>query len=305
MLAEVTAGLSLPQKTLPSKFFYDERGSQLFDEITGLDEYYLTRAETALMQQHGPEIARLLGPGCLLIEYGSGSSVKTRILLDHVTDPAGYMPIDISTEHLLKTAEALQADYPDLPVMPVSADFTASFELPDPPRDVRRRVVYFPGSTIGNFTKPAAASLLSQMARVSGPGGGVLVGVDLDKDPGILHAAYNDSQGVTAEFNLNILTRLNRELGAEFDLGGFAHEARYNREQSRIEMHLVSRHEQCAAINGRTFRFAQGETILTEYSHKYTAESFGKMAAEAGLRTERVWCDSRGLFSVQFLANEQ
>lgn len=304
VLAEVLEGLSQNQKTLPCKLFYDERGSRLFERITELDEYYLTRTEVEIMQRFGAEMAGALGPRCLLIEYGAGSSAKTRILLDNLREPAAYVPVDISGDFLLKAAEALQNDYPNVPVMPVVADFTGPFEVPAPPRPARRSVVYFPGSTIGNFEPDEATGLLRQMAQHCGSGGGVLIGVDLEKAPHLLHAAYNDADGVTAQFNLNLLRRLNRELGANFNVDRFEHQAAYDADNSRIEMYLVSRADQTVVIGGRAFNFTRGEAILTEYSHKYSLSAFQKMAAEAGLRTTHVWTDPDDLFSVQFLSRD-
>lgn len=301
MLKDAIAGLTSPRKTLPSKYLYDEEGSRLFDEITELDEYYPTRTEAEIMRLYGPEMAEILGPRVLLIEYGSGSSAKTCILLDHMRDVAGYVPVDISGDYLSKVARQLQKDYPHIPVLPVAADFTKPFALPKAPRPVRRRVVYFPGSTIGNFTRAEAGRILKQMAQMCGRGGGVLIGVDLLKPVDVLHTAYNDARGVTAAFNLNLLRRLNNELDADFDLDAFEHRAEFNERESRIEMGLVARREQQVELGGASIHFDEGESILTEYSHKYTVESFGEMAASAGLRTERVWKDSQEFFSVQYL----
>lgn len=301
-LEEVVAGLARPRKTLPSKFFYDERGSRLFDRICELDEYYLTRTELALMETHAEAMAARLGPGCLLVEYGSGSSIKTRILLDHLADPAGYVPIDISREHLLRSAADLSAAYPGLPVRPVCADYTQTLTLPDPGGPVRRTVVYFPGSTIGNFEPEEARAFLVQAARVCGPGGALLIGVDLQKDRAVLEAAYNDAEGVTAAFNKNVLARINAELGADFDLDAFDHRAVYDAALGRIEMHLVSLRDQCARVGAHRFAFRRGETICTEYSHKYTLDGFARLAAEAGFAVEQVWTDARDYFSVQYLA---
>ncbi|MCZ6539513.1 MAG: L-histidine N(alpha)-methyltransferase, partial [Chloroflexi bacterium] len=282
MLDDVVAGLSQPQKTLPSKYFYDERGSKLFDDICELDEYYVTRTESALMAENVGEIASALGPEVLLIEYGSGSSSKTRLLLENLDRPVGYVPIDISGDYLSRVSLALQVDYPKIEIMPVAADFTGTFEVPSPGKSELRRIVYFPGSTIGNFQRPEAQGLLAGMADRAGVGGGVLIGVDLDKDREVLHAAYNDSAGVTAQFNLNVLTRINRELGASFDVRNFRHRAIFNEDDSCIEMHLVSTRDQTVNVCKYTFEFRANETILTEYSHKYTLGSFEKMAADAG-----------------------
>ncbi|MFW6195597.1 MAG: L-histidine N(alpha)-methyltransferase, partial [Chloroflexota bacterium] len=255
-------GLSRPQKTLPSKLLYDERGSEIFDDICELDEYYLTRTEEALMEEHAPEMAATMGPGCLLIEYGAGSTTKVRTLLDQMESPAGFVPVDISGEHLLQAASRVQSDYPGVPVLPVVADFMQPFDVPESPCPVQRRVAFFPGSTIGNFARAEAEALLRRMAEQCGPGGGLLIGVDLDKDPETLLHAYDDAEGVTASFSLNLLRRLNREIGADFDVDGFRHRAVYNPEHSRIEISLVSQRPQDVHINGHRFHFDEGEGIL-------------------------------------------
>ncbi len=301
MRREVMAGLRKPQKCISPKYFYDRRGSQLFDRICELDEYYPTRTELAIMEDHVEDMARLLGPGCLLIEYGSGSSLKTRILLDHLEAPAAYVPVDISRTHLLETAEAVNADYPALDLLPVCADFTQPFDLPAPAAEGIRRVVYFPGSTIGNLSPDGAAALLADSAALVGDGGGLLIGVDLKKDPAVLERAYNDAQGVTASFNKNLLRRLNRELDADFDLDTFRHKAIYNVAQGRIEMHLLSDRHQTVRVDGEEISFAAGETIHTEDSHKFALDEFAALARPAGWTVRRVWTDSDKLFSVQYL----
>ncbi|MFQ5568902.1 MAG: L-histidine N(alpha)-methyltransferase [Rhodothermales bacterium] len=298
-LDEIVEGLLKPQKFISSKFFYDVRGSQLFDEICELPEYYLTRTEMALMQRYIGEMVERIGPHCLLVEYGSGSSLKTRILLDHLPEPAGYVPIDISREHLLQSAMALSAAYPGLQVMPVCADYTTEFRLPD--LDGARAVVYFPGSTVGNFEPDEARAFLQRIAQIVGPGGGLLIGVDLKKEVALIEAAYNDAQGVTAAFNKNMLARINRELGSNFDLDRFAHHAFYNEEHGRIEMHLVSLDNQCLRVGDVQIPIQKGETILTEYSYKYSLEDFAAIAAKAGFDVEQVWVDDHRLFSVQDL----
>ncbi len=300
-LADALAGLSKPRKTLPSKYFYDETGSQLFEDICELKEYYPTRTEMAIMERHIDEMVEALGPRCLLIEYGSGSSLKTRILLDHLIDPAGYVPIDISRDFLLQVAETIAHDYPDLVVKPVSADYTRSFSLPvfNPPP--RRRIVYFPGSTIGNFEPGGALAFLRHVAEVCGEGGGLLIGVDLKKEVSVMEAAYDDARGVTAAFNKNILVRLNEELGASFDLDAFEHLARYNSEEGRVEMHLVSTQAQTAELAGRRITFEAGETIHTENSYKYAVPQFAELAARAGFEQRAVWTDEADYFSVQYL----
>ena len=300
-LSDVLEGLRRPQKTLPAKYFYDEVGSQLFETICELEEYYPTRTEMAIMERYIDEIVALLGPRCLLIEYGSGSSLKTRILLDRLVDPAGYVPIDISGDFLQDVAANLSADYPDLRIEPVVADYTRPFALPDIQPPPRRRVVYFPGSTIGNFEPAGAIHFLTRAAQVCGPGGGLLIGVDLQKDIQVLEAAYDDARGVTAAFNKNMLSRINRELGADFDLEGFDHRALYNRNEGRIEMHLVSQQAQSVTISGRRIDFERCETIHTENSYKYAPAQFGRLAARAGFVQEHVWTDEASYFSVQYL----
>lgn len=301
-LEDVVQGLSGDRKSIPCKYFYDERGSLLFDDICELDEYYPTRTEIAIMRQYGSEMAELLGPRCLLIEYGSGSSTKTPILLDQLENPAGYVPIDISREHLLNSAERLQRAYPDLPIYPVSADYTQPFDLPEINREMNRRVVYFPGSTIGNFHPDEAKKFLKQIARVAGPRGGLLLGVDIRKQHEILESAYNDAAGVTAAFNLNLLERINRELGADFDLTQFEHRAIYNESRSRVEMRLFSLKDQTVRIDAHEFSFAKGESMLTECSYKYGFDDFAELAKSAGFQVERVWTDEQPLFSVQYLS---
>jgi dimethylhistidine N-methyltransferase len=299
-LAEIVDGLSQAQKSLSPKFFYDARGSKLFDEICELPEYYLTKTELAIMRAHIGDIAALVGPQASLIEFGSGSSLKTRILLDGLDRLAAYVPVDISREHLMTAAESLAADYLDIEVWPVLADFMQPFELPNPSVMPLRNIVYFPGSTIGNFSPDKAHSLLTVMHEEAGEDGALLIGVDLQKDRAVIERAYNDSAGVTAEFNLNVLTRINTEFGANFDVDLFRHHAVYNEEHGRIEMHLISECEQTVCIDGRSFSFEKGETILTEHSHKYTLEQFGKIANRAGFAVDTVWTDPEELFSVQY-----
>lgn len=302
MLDEVMGGLSLNPRTLPSKYFYDETGSRLFDEITELAEYYITRTETAIMGLHAAEMAAEIGSRALLVEFGSGSSTKTRILLDQLSDPVGYVPVDISGEYLAEVAHALRLAHPHVPILPLAADFTAPLQLPRPPRTPARNVVYFPGSTIGNFPALEASRLLARMKKVAGPGGGVLIGFDTVKPRHLLHAAYNDAAGVTARFNLNLLVRLNAELNADFDLSGFRHEAPFNAEASRIEMHLVSLRRQVVHIADHEFTFEPEERLVTEHSHKYSLEAFADLARSAGLVAERTWTDPQKMFCVQFLA---
>jgi L-histidine Nalpha-methyltransferase len=299
--ADVLRGLRGAKKELPCKYFYDEVGSALFDQITELEEYYPTRTELGIMQRHVAEMAGLLGPRCFLIEYGSGSSVKTRLLLNHMRDPAGYVPIDVSGEHLLRAADAVAEEYPEIEVLPLCADFTRPLCLPTCRKRAARRVVYFPGSTLGNFTPGEATALLRQTAVLCGQGGGLLLGIDLRKDPRVMKAAYNDRRGVTAAFNRNILVRINRELGADFDIDQFAHRAVYDAVKGRIEMHLVSRRDQIVRVGDMPFFFAAGESIHTENSHKYSLPALTNLADAGGFAVERTWTDERGYFSVAYL----
>lgn len=294
---EVLDGLARRPKQLPSKYFYDARGSVLFDQICELEEYYPTRTELAIMQSNIDEIVDCLGPRCLLVEYGSGSSLKTRELIDQMIDPVAYVPIDISREHLADSAASLSAAFPELEVLPVCADYTGAISLPSTERPYDRVIVYFPGSTIGNFEPAEAQEFLERMTQV---GEALLIGVDLQKDKSILEAAYNDAKGVTAAFNKNLLRRMNRELGATFDLSAFDHQAVYNGEHGRIEMYLISRRNQCVRIAGRSVHFERGERICTEYSYKYTLDGFARLASTAGFRVERVWTDAEQHFSLQY-----
>ncbi|PPR64006.1 MAG: Histidine N-alpha-methyltransferase [Alphaproteobacteria bacterium MarineAlpha3_Bin3] len=299
---DVFEGLSREQKELPCKYFYDDRGSELFNTICGLDEYYPTRTETALLQAHGREMADLIGPGVCLIEFGCGSLLKTRLLLDALRSPAAFVPIDISADHLLQSAAALAADYPNLEVLPVVADFTRPVKLPDKARKAsENRIGFFPGSTIGNFDHAGAADFLATVADMVGGGGALLIGVDLKKDEDILVRAYDDAQGVTAAFNRNVLERINRELGGCFDIETFRHRALYNGAEGRIEMHLVSEKDQTVTVHDRDFTFTEGETIHTEDSYKYHVEEFSSFAAGAGFRSARTWVDGDGLFSLHYL----
>jgi L-histidine N-alpha-methyltransferase len=298
--AEVLRGLRAPAKELPCKYFYDEAGSALFERITLLDEYYLTRTEVGIMRTHARAMAELLGRRCLLIEYGSASSAKTRLLLDYLLDPAGYVPIDVSGAYLLDAARQLSSDYPHLEVIPVCADFCKPLHLPVPHGLAARRVVYFPGSTIGNFGPAETISLLRRTAALCGPGGGFLLGADLCKDERVLEAAYNDAQGVTAAFNRNLLVRINRELSADFDPRQFSHRAFFNSLESRIEMHLVSAQAQWAHLDDEEFLFAPGESIRTEYSYKYSPRALVDLAHAAGFVMERTWTDQRKYFSVSY-----
>ena len=300
-LSEAMAGLQRERKELPCKYFYDERGSQLFDLICELPEYYPTRIERSIMKEWVNEMALAIGPEALVIEYGSGSSLKTRLLLDVLERPTAYVPVDISRDHLMKSAESLAKDYPTLEVLPVCADFTQAFGVPEPSCTPRRRVVYFPGSTIGNLTRDRAILLLAGVAEVCEPGGALLIGVDLKKDRESLERAYDDSQGITAAFNRNLLVRMNRELAANFDVELFRHRAVWMEEAGRVEMHLVSEVEQTVQLDGEEIHFRKGEHICTEHSHKYTLEGFAEMGEEAGLCVVHYWTDPGQRFSVQLL----
>jgi len=297
--ADVLAGLARPQKQLSAKYFYDETGSRLFDCITALLEYYPTRTEIGILRDHAAAMAARCGPRCLLIELGAGSMTKVRLLLDQLDQPAGYAPVDVSGDHLQAAATALAEDYPTLDVWPVVADFTGAFELPDVP--ARRRVVYFPGSTIGNFDPTEADALLSRVAKLVGPGGGLLLGVDLRKPMDVLERAYNDASGVTAAFNRNLLVRINREVGANFDPAAFRHHAFFNSQLSRIEMHLVSERRQRVRVGPALFDFRPGESIHTENSYKYSVPELAARAARCGLRLDDTWTDERKYFAVLYL----
>ena len=303
-LDELIDGLRQPEKMISPKYFYDERGSQLFEEITRLPEYYPTETELGIMRDNVGEIAALVGKQASLIEFGSGSSLKTRVLLENLDELAAYVPVDISEDHLLESAQQIREDFPKLDVLPVVADFTQPFQLPSPKIMPVRNIVYFPGSTIGNFTHDAAHELLQVMHEEAGAGGALLIGVDLQKDPAIIERAYNDSAGVTAEFNRNMLRHLNREFGADFDLGAFAHSAEYNEKKGRVEIRLVSEQDQEFTLGNESFSIDRDEAILTEYSHKYTLEGFAAMAEAAGFRVEKVWMDAERLFSVQYLVRD-
>jgi len=298
---DVVDGLDRTQKTLPCKYFYDERGSQLFDEICELEEYYPTRTESRILHDHIAEISARLGDDCRMVEYGSGSSTKTRILLSGVPGLKVYVPVDISREHLNATARILSHDYPGIDITPVCADYTQPFSLPRPTRPIAGTAVFFPGSTIGNFDPNEAEEFLANIARVAGPSGGLLIGVDLKKDHGILHAAYNDASGVTAAFNRNVLVHINDVLSADFNVDAFDHHAFYNEELGRIEMHLRSLADQSVNVGPRRFHFARGETIHTECSYKYSLPQFAALAGRAGFEVEQVWTDEQSLFSVQWL----
>jgi dimethylhistidine N-methyltransferase len=300
-MSEIIDGLSAEQKTISPKYFYDERGSQLFDQITRLPEYYLTNTELGIMRDNIDEIASMVGKQASLIEFGSGSSLKTRVLLEHLSELAAYVPVDISDEHLHTSASEIRSEFPHIDVLPVVADFTKHFDLPTPMVMPIRNVVYFPGSTIGNFEHDEAMELLRVMYDEAGKNGALLIGVDLQKDPKLIEDAYNDDAGITAKFNLNMLQHLNRDYGANFDVTEFEHSANYDEKEGRVVIELVSQTDQTFEIADTAFEIADGEAILTEYSHKYSLAGFAAMASAAGFTVEKVWTDSERLFSVQFL----
>lgn len=302
MLEEVLQGLQKPQKTLPSKYFYDKRGSELFEQICELDEYYPTRTELSIMRENMDEITDQLGAKIQLIELGSGSSLKTRLLISHLKELHSYVPVDISEDFLADVAENIQAEYPSLNVIPVAADYTQPFELPETDLDTRR-IAYYPGSTIGNFTKEQAAEFIALIGGLVGENGGLLIGFDLLKNKETLIEAYDDAKGVTAEFNKNILWRINRELDANFDPDAFEHKAIFNEDKSRIEMHLVSQKDQVVDIMGTAIHFSKGETIHTENSHKYSLESFREITAPH-FHPIKTWTDEDEMFAVQFLTKQ-
>jgi dimethylhistidine N-methyltransferase len=297
----VVRGLGLRPKAIPSKFFYDARGSRLFEEICELEEYYLTRTEIGLLERHGAAIAELIGGRARLVEFGSGSSVKVRILLEAMRKPAVYMPIDISRDHLLRSASSLAREHRDVEVVPVCADYLRDFALPAARTRTEKTVGFFPGSTIGNLSPQESVVFLRRVARKLGPRGELLIGVDLKKDEAVLEAAYDDPEGITARFNLNLLHRANRELGADFNLDAFRHLAFYDEREGRIEMHLESGRAQTVHVDGLAFAFARGETIHTENSYKYEVGEFLALAGEAGFRPLRTWTDPQDLFSVHYL----
>lgn len=297
---DVLVGLAAQQKFLSAKYFYDSEGSELFEAITRQPEYYPTRTEIGILDARGAEIAAMLPAHANLVEFGSGSTAKVRRLLIHLTDLAAYVPVDVSESFLRSEADALAADFPNLAIAPVAADFTRAFTLPN---GLSHGAVagFFPGSTIGNFEPPQAAHLLAHFGRVLGRGATLIIGVDLVKDKAVLDAAYDDASGITAAFNRNLLVRINRELGADIDVAAFTHRAFFDEAASRIEMHLVSRVAQIVTVAGKSFAFAAGESIHTENSYKYTIDGFRSLAAEAGWTPRAVWTDSDALFSIHAL----
>lgn len=299
----VLAGLERRPRAIPAKFLYDARGSALFDAICELPEYYLTRTETEILRRSATDIAAMAGPRCALVEYGSGSSVKSRLLIEAMHDLGVYVPVDISRQHLDATANRLRRDYPRLRVEPVCADYMTLDHLPIDLGTARRRIGFFPGSTIGNLTPVEAKAFLRRARGLLGDGGAMVLGVDLKKDPRRLHDAYNDAAGVTAQFTLNLLRRMNRELEANFDLSAFAHEAFYNPVEGRIEIYFRSLRPQTVSVAGRSFDFADGERVHTEYSYKFDDAGIATLACSAGFTIARTWTDPARLFAVVYLVS--
>jgi dimethylhistidine N-methyltransferase len=300
-LRDVVSGLSRPQKEIPCKWLYDAQGSALFDRICELPEYYPTRTELAILERHVGAMAHQLGTGCAVVEYGTGSGLKTQLLLEHVRRPACYVPVDISASALAEAAARLRKRFPALVVLPVHGDFTRPVVLPREASEARRRAVFFPGSTIGNLHKGETVVFLSRIRRDCGRGGGLLLGVDLLKDRRTLVRAYDDERGVTAAFDRNLLVRANSELGADFDVAAFRHEARFDERHGRIEMHLVATSPQAVHVGGATFHLAAGESIHTESSYKFALPELRGLAALAGWRVEQVWTDENAWFAVCWL----
>ena len=298
LLSDVIAGLSSDPRTLPCKYFYDEQGAALFQKICELPEYYITRTEIDILSRYHAEIASQIGPNVELIGLGTGAGTKTTILIEALDKPAVYIPVDISEKQLRKSTAVFQKIFPNLEILPVCADYLQPVVLPSPRREAARNVVYFPGSTIGNFEPNEALEFLRRIANVSGRGGGLLIGADLQKDQNVIEAAYNDSAGVTAEFNLNLLAHINRKTGANFDLNQWQHRAIYNSEAGRIEMYLISQADQTVRIQDREFHFRAGERILTEHSYKHTPEGFTSLAGKAGFDFVKLWTDDARLFGV-------
>lgn len=305
MRDDVLAGLAQRPKSLPSQYLYDERGAELFERICDTDEYYLTRTELGILQRHMPSIAERIGSDALVIEPGSGSGIKTRLLLEQLEQPAGYVPIDVAKQQLTAFAADIDQAFPNLDVLPVCADFTGDYDVPDCEQATGKRVAFFPGSTIGNFVPEQALVVLRRLAALCEGDGGLLIGIDLKKDPDLIESAYDDQAGVSREFALNYLVRLNRELGAAFALDQFHYEAPYNEPLGRIEMALISLRNQTVRVDGATVEFADQERVRTEVSHKYTPDEFAGLAAQAGLQVEQTWTDPQRLFSVQYLSRNQ
>ncbi len=299
-LRDVKAGLSSSPKRIPCKYFYDDRGSRLFEQICEVPEYYPTRTELEIMSRHKKEMASQIGPGVRLVEFGSGSSVKTRILLEALASPSVYIPVDISHNHLIETCSRLATDYSGLEVLPLVADYSTHLVLPESSSDFRRTVAYFPGSTIGNFNEREAHRFLHRVRRLVGDDGALLIGMDLEKDPAVLLAAYDDRAGVTAQFNLNLLERMRRQLGAEVKPATFSHVVRYNSKQNRIELYLRSRLAQTISVGGESYELAQGELIHTENCHKYNMRQARDLAVASGFRLGTSWQGPDSHFSVQY-----
>jgi len=299
--ADVLAGLAEPPYAIPPKYLYDDRGSELFDRICELEAYYPTRTELGILRDHGLAIGQRVGARAAVVELGSGSSNKTQILLDSLPEPLAYIPVEIAREPLAKAADRIQAAYPGLEVLPVCADYHRELRLPEPAGKPRRYLLYFPGSTIGNFEPEDAEAFLKRLATLAGEGGQLLIGVDLIKDVAVLRRAYDDPEGVTAAFNRNLLDRIRRELGAELDREAFSHRAQFNEQRGCIEMHLVSLEAQTIRIGGRDIPFAEGQTIRTERSYKYTLDGFADLATRAGWTGAGLWTDPDRWFSVHLL----
>ena len=297
-LADVIAGLSSNPRTLPCKYFYDDRGAALFQKICELPEYYVTRTEIDILDRNRSEIASQLGANIQLIGLGTGAGTKTRILIEALEKPAVYVPVDISEKQLRESTAVFRKVFPKLEILPVCADYLQPVVLPSPRHKPARNIVYFPGSTIGNFEQGEAIEFLRRISNVCRGGGGLLIGVDLKKEQQVLEAAYNDRAGVTAQFNLNLLGRLNRDLGADFDLNQWQHRAVYNSTDGRIEMHLISDIDQFVHLDEHKFHFCRGDKIITEFSYKYAPEEFAALAAKAGFEFIRMWTDNTRLFGV-------
>jgi dimethylhistidine N-methyltransferase len=297
-LSDVVAGLSATPRTLPCKYFYDERGSELFGRICETPEYYITRTELRILSDNAAAMADELGSGIQLIGFGTGAGTKTRLLLEKLKDCVAYVPVDISREQLVQSSSLFGRLFPSVEILPVCADYLQPLILPTPLRSPSRSVVYFPGSTIGNFEPDGAQNFLRRLAQICGSGGALVIGVDLQKPSDIIERAYNDAAGVTAEFNLNLLARANRELGADFNLSQWRHEAVYDPLNGRVEMHLISNADQAVNVGESVFHFAPGKKIITEYSYKHTVAGFSALAATAGFRLERTWTDDEQLFGV-------
>jgi L-histidine N-alpha-methyltransferase len=289
-------------RAIPPKYFYDARGSELFDLICTTPEYYPTRTETGILDQFGGQMSKLIGTSCALIELGSGSATKTPLLLRHLSEDAAYVPIDICEPHLLQSTRRLKTMFPAMHMQPLCADYTRLPGLALDDHKDNRRVIFFPGSTVGNYAPDEAVQLLRHAAQLAGPNGALLIGVDSKKSPAVLNAAYNDATGYTAAFNLNLLVRIKNELGAQFDTQGFAHYAYYNAALGRIEMHLVSRHRQCIKLGNESYYFDKSESIHTENSYKYSTQEFQTLARKAGWHPKMLWADREGLFNVHYLS---